>query len=125
MHEIRVLLADDSVPCKAATKIMLEKLGCMVTAVDNGNAALLHAEQHLFDLIFLDEQMPGLNGSDVAIKLCAKEQLNRDTPKIALTGITDPDELSALFKKGITHYLKKPITKPALESFLNNWPTVY
>lgn len=120
-RKTRVLVADDSIPCKMATTIMLEKLGCKVTSAADGNDALTKAQHSIFDLIFLDERMPGLNGSDVARQLCEEGQLNRDTPKIALTGITELDEITTLFKKGITHYLEKPITKRTLEDFLQQW----
>lgn len=120
-RKTRVLLADDSTPCKMITTIMLEKLGCKVTSAADGNEALTKAQHSIFDLIFLDERMPGLNGSDVARQLCEEGQLNRDTPKIALTGVTELQEITTLFSKGITHYLEKPITKRTLEDFLQQW----
>lgn len=121
VRKTHVLVADDSIPSKMATTIMLEKLGCKVISAEDGIEALTKAQQSVFDLIFLDERMPGLNGSDVANKLCEEGQLNRHTPKIALTGITEADDITALFKKGITHYLEKPITKSTLENFLQQW----
>lgn len=116
-----VLVADDSIPSKLATQIMLEKLGCKVISASDGVEALSLAQQQAFDLILLDERMPGLNGSDVASQLRQYGQLNQNTPKVALTGISDPNEIDTLFNKGITHYLEKPITKLALEKFLQQW----
>ena len=118
---LSVLVADDSIPSKVATQAMLEKLGCIVISASDGLEALAIAQQQAFDLILLDERMPGLNGSDVASQLNQQGQLNCNTPKIALTGITQPDEIDALFRKGITHYLEKPITKLTLEKFLQQW----
>jgi len=118
---LTVLIADDSIPSKVATQVMLEKLGCKVTSASNGNEALSLAQQQLFDLILLDERMPGLNGSDVAHHLSKTGQVNCNTPKVALTGITHPDEIDILFRKGVTHYLEKPITKLILERFLQPW----
>lgn len=118
---LSVLVADDSIPSKVATQAMLEKLGCRVISASDGTEALAIAQQSLFDLILLDERMPGLNGSDVACQLNQEGQLNYKTPKVSLTGITHPDDIDELFSKGITHYLEKPITKLALEKFLQQW----
>ena len=118
---LNILVADDSMPSLIATKAMLEKLGCNVMPASDGNAALALAQQYAFDLLFLDERMPGLNGSDVAQTLIEQDGKNQLTPKVSLTGLTDPDEIAHLFSKGITHYLEKPVTKLALEKFLVQW----
>lgn len=118
---LSILVADDSIPSQVATQAMLEKLGCKVVSANDGNSALALAQQQPFDLILLDERMPGLYGSDVAQRLVSDDAINRLTPKVALTGLTEPDEIQHLFSKGITHYLEKPVTKLALEKFLVQW----
>lgn len=122
-HEpLSLLVADDNIPSQIATQAMLEKLGCKVVSVNDGDSALALAQQQIFDLILLDERMPGLYGSDVAQRLVSNDaEINRSTPKVALTGLTEPDEILHLFSKGITHYLEKPVTKLALEKFLVQW----
>ena len=120
-ESLKVLVADDSMPSLIATKAMLEKLGCKVITANDGNAALAIAQQDSFDLLLLDERMPGLNGSDVAQILIEEDGTNRITPKVSLTGLTEPDEITHLFSKGITHYLEKPVTKLALEKMLIQW----
>tara|TARA_R110002167_G_scaffold141835_1_gene330230 strand:- start:6798 stop:7679 length:882 start_codon:yes stop_codon:yes gene_type:complete len=121
LRKPRVLVSDDSKPSKMATMVMLEHLGCTVTGADDGIEALELARQQHFDLIFLDEKMPGLFGSDVALQLRDNDGLNQLTPKISLTGITDTDSVNVLYDKGITHHIVKPITKLVLENFLTQW----
>ncbi|GGP37499.1 response regulator [Shewanella saliphila] len=116
-----ILVADDSIPSLIATQAMLEKLGCKVVTANDGTRALALAQQQHFDLLLLDERMPGLYGSDVAKQLIEQDGVNRLTPKVSLTGLTEPDEIKQLFNKGITHYLEKPVTKLALENFLVQW----
>lgn len=116
-----ILIADDSIPSLIATKAMLEKLGCKVVTANDGTRALALAQQQQFDLLLLDERMPGLYGSDVAKQLIEQDGVNRLTPKVSLTGLTEPEEITQLFSKGITHYLEKPVTKLALEHFLTQW----
>lgn len=121
LRKPRVLVADDSMPSKMATMVMLEHLGCTVSGASDGIEALELASQHSFDLIFLDEKMPGLFGSDVALQLRDNNGQNQLTPKISLTGITDSDSINVLYEKGITHHIVKPITKLVLENFLMQW----
>jgi len=119
--KLKVLVADDSIPSKMTTMFMLESLGCVVTGADDGDEALMIASKQAFDLIFLDEKMPGLLGSDVAKLLHDNGGVNASTAKISLTGITDKNAVSQLYNKGITHYLEKPVTKIMLEEFISKW----
>ncbi|MEL0647165.1 response regulator [Pseudoalteromonas agarivorans] len=118
---LSILVADDSLPSQIATKVMLEMLGCSVTCAENGASALSLAQKETFDLLLLDERMPGMFGSDVAEQLISQNTPNNDTPKVILTGITGDDQIAELFKKGITHYLQKPVTKAVLEKFIKPW----
>jgi len=121
LTKLRVLVADDSKASKMITMMMLESLGCELTGADDGLEALEVTRKYPFDLIFLDEKMPGLLGSEVADKLRNDSGINTNTPKISLTGIADKESIDALYKKGITHYLEKPVTKQLLSQFLQQW----
>ncbi|MEP4889539.1 MAG: response regulator [Aliiglaciecola sp.] len=121
LRKLRVLVADDSKPSKMATMIMLEQLDCNVCGASDGVEALELASKQPFDLLFLDEKMPGMNGSDVAMQLRDGNNQNQLATKVSLTGITDSDSVNSLYDKGITHHIVKPITKQVLESFLIQW----
>lgn len=118
LRKLKVLVADDSKPSKVATMVMLEHLGCETLGADDGIEALALSQAQAFDVIFLDERMPGLFGSDVAQQLHNSDGFNRTTPKVSLTGITDREAVETLYSKGITHHIEKPITKVVLENFL-------
>ena len=123
VNQLKVFVADDSKPSKMLTIIILQSLGCEVTGADDGLEALDITSKQSFDLIFLDENMPGLQGSDVAEKLCivGGSGINQSTPKISLTGLVGEDAIESLYKKGITHHIEKPVTKAVLDSFLKSW----
>ena len=118
---LSILVADDSLPSQIATKVMLEMLGCSVTCAENGESALILAQNESFDLLLLDERMPGMYGSDVAQQLTKQNSPNNTTPKVILTGLTCDEQIAELFDKGITHYLQKPVTKAVLEKFIKPW----
>ena len=94
---LSVLVADDSLPSQIATKVMLEMLGCLVTCAENGASALTLAQNEPFDLLLLDERMPGMFGSDVAQQLVRQNTPNNDTPKVILTGLTGDEQIAELF----------------------------
>lgn len=96
---LSVLVADDSLPSQIATKVMLEMLGCLVTCAENGASALTLAQNEPFDLLLLDERMPGMFGSDVAQQLVRQNTPNNDTPKVILTGLTGDEQIAELFEK--------------------------
>lgn len=121
VNKVRVLVADDSKPSKMLTIILLQSLGCEVTGADDGLEALEITRQQPFDLIFLDENMPGLQGSEVAEKLSNGTGINATIPKISLTGLVGEISIDNLYKKGITHYIEKPVSKDALARFLAEW----
>ncbi|MEL0657839.1 response regulator [Psychromonas arctica] len=123
INKLKVLVADDSKPSKMLTIILLQSLGCEVSDADDGLEALKITSENTFDLIFLDECMPILKGSDVAEQLCIGEYngINKDTPKISLTGLVGEDAVNNLYQKGITHHIEKPVTKEVLEHFLKSW----
>jgi len=115
----RILLADDSLPGLLAVKSMLEQQGCTVTTAEQGDIALALAESHEYDFILLDEYMPGLKGSEVALAINSGSGRNQDTPIIALTGAHSEEELGRLRKAGVQNVVRKPVSKDALLALLS------
>ncbi|MBT8335869.1 MAG: response regulator [Gemmatimonadetes bacterium] len=115
-HPIRVLLAeDDSVNAMVVTA-MLEKLGCRVEAVVDGQSAVDRGVGEL-DLCILDARMPVLDGFDAARAL-------RALPgglAIPIVGLT-ADDTDAVHRRaldaGMDEVLTKPVSVDALEALL-------
>ena len=64
MKEIRILWADDEIDLLKPHIIFLKDKGYDVVAVNNGDSAIEQAKEQNFDIVFLDEQMPGISGLD-------------------------------------------------------------
>lgn len=107
---LSVLVADDSLPSLAACQAMLEKLGHTVCVAHNGSEALEKAETQVFDLIILDEYMPGLGGSQVAQLLRSLKNPNIMTPIVSLSGVTLEVAKQQMLESGINAHLNKPIS---------------
>ncbi|MGH7605152.1 MAG: PAS domain S-box protein [Gemmatimonadaceae bacterium] len=76
-HGLRILVADDEAPIRAALSRFLEKSGHVVVAVDSGSGALAAVRDAAFDNIFLDIRMPDISGQTVF------EEWQRDRPDLA------------------------------------------
>jgi len=71
---LEVLLADDDSAIRELTELLLTRLGHRVVAVDNGRDALRVLSDRRFDVVLLDDEMPGLNGAETARRIRATEK---------------------------------------------------
>ena len=107
----RVLVVEDTVSNQLLMKILLNKLGLYVTTVENGNLAVNKVSQQSFDMIFMDIQMPEVDGYE-ATRLIRKKGIT--TPVIAVTANTSRDERDNCLQAGCDDYVPKPICNELL-----------
>ncbi len=107
---LRVLLAEDNSVNQLLARRMLEKLGYTVAIASNGREALDALEEQPFDLVFLDVQMPEMNGFD-AVRLIRKAEAasNSHLPVIALTAHAMAGDRERCLEAGFDGYLSKPL----------------
>jgi len=109
--EGEILLAEDNDINQQLIRYFIEKMGCNVTVVNNGKDAVNKAMNNDFDLIFMDMQMPIMNGLD-AIKTLRKH--NYSKPIVVLTAnATSQDEKQCL-SAGSNDFITKPIDQNKL-----------
>ena len=112
----KILLAeDDPVSTFAATK-QLEKEGCEVTAVGDGQQAIEALRQGSFDVVLMDVQMPVRDGVDAARAIRRGEAGKNNTgiPIIALTAYAMNGEKEIFLLAGMDGYLAKPVDMQTL-----------
>lgn len=102
----KVLLVDDEEIFLEATARQLSVRGFKVTTADSGEAALELMHGTPPDVVVLDQQMPGLSGSETFIEM---KKINPLVEVIILTGNTSVDNALELLKMGTFDYLMKPI----------------
>jgi CheY-like chemotaxis protein len=91
----RVLYAEDQVSSRVVTKAMLEKMGFVVEAVDDGEVAVEKAREGLYDIILLDIEMPVMDGVTAARIIRGEIDGHRNTPILALSAfLADSTEQS-------------------------------
>ncbi|MCQ4346911.1 response regulator [Pseudomonas stutzeri] len=119
----RLLCVDDNPANLMLVKTLLGDMGAQVTAVDNGYDALRAVQQDGFDLVFMDVQMPGMNGRETteAIRQWELEQRQSPLPIVALTAHALASEKRALLQCGMDDYLTKPISERQLAQVVLKW----
>ncbi|NOX91285.1 MAG: diguanylate cyclase [Gammaproteobacteria bacterium] len=113
IQSLSILIIDDSTSERVLLRTLLRKSGHAVTEAATGlhALALLSDKSKMFDLIFLDVRMPGINGYETAhrIRDIEKEQSAVWCPIIFLSGHTDPEDIANGIAAGGDDYLAKPV----------------
>jgi two-component system sensor histidine kinase BarA len=121
-NTIKVLCVDDNLSNLTLIRALLEDLGVDVTTVDNGFKALEAVGQTAFDIIFMDIQMPQMDGVATTRKIRMLEPGER-IPIIALTAHALPSEKQSLLRAGMDEYITKPVNDEQLIQILEHHTT--
>ncbi|MCL1980724.1 MAG: response regulator [Proteobacteria bacterium] len=105
-REFKVLLVDDEDVFREATARQLAVRGFVVLTANSGEAAVEVVNNDPPEVVVLDQQMPGMHGSDTFIAI---KQINPLIEVIMLTGNTSVDNAIELMQMGTFDYLMKPI----------------
>ncbi len=119
----RVLVVDDDLLSRQLAEVMLQHWSVEVMTVSGGMEALAALKKIAFDLIFLDIQMPGMNGYETCQEIRAYEcaQGVAMTPVIALSGNVLPAGKQRGQAAGMSDFLEKPLRVQALQGILHRW----
>ncbi|WP_397450111.1 response regulator [Pseudomonas sp. NA-150] len=119
----RVLVVDDNDTCRKVLVQQCSAWGLNVSAVPSGKEALalLRTKAHLrdyFDVVLLDQNMPGMTGMQLAAKIKEDPSLNHDILLIMLTGISNAPSKIIARNAGIKRILAKPVAGYTLKTTL-------
>mgnify|MGYP001275832531 FL=1 len=114
----RVLLAEDNPTTQKLLQIMLENASLDVHIVENGQEAITFLEQQDVDLVFMDCQMPVMDGLEAVARLRSN---GLQTPVVALTAHAREEDEEHCLTAGMDDFLGKPFRKNELEAVLEKW----
>ena len=103
----------------------LEKIGYTVTCADNGRIAVEAVRHDRYDIIFMDLQMPEMDGL-TATRAIRRNELGsgRHVPIVALTADARANDRAECLANGMDDYLTKPVAIPELRAALERWVRV-
>lgn len=113
-----ILIAEDNLISQQVLKGLLTSLNQNIMIANNGLEAVKAFKNHRFDLIFMDMNMPILDGFS-ATKKIRQMATGNDIPIIILTADTYSINQQEFLRKGVTQIIHKPITKDKLREILN------
>jgi signal transduction histidine kinase len=118
---LRILLADDSLVNQKVGKCFLEKLGYRAEVVADGYEVLGALERQPYDIVFLDVQMPEMDGYETAQQL-RRRWTDEDRPRIiAMTGNAMQGDRERCLEAGMDDYIAKPLRLDDLRTALERW----
>ena len=118
---IHVLLAEDVLVNQMVLRMVLEDEGFDVDVVGDGDAAVAAARTGLYDLVFLDVEMPKLTGLEAARAIRALPGDLGRLPLVALTANAFPDQIAACRAAGMDGCLTKPVERRKLVEAVHRW----
>ena len=120
LNKKKILIVDDNKLNLKVTTRLLEPYNVEVTLLESGIEALEHVkENNVYDLILLDQMMPGMDGTTTLTKL--REIKTFKTPVVVLTADAIVGRKELYLAEGFDDYLSKPIDKKELSRILNKF----
>ena len=114
-----VLVVEDNDANQYVARVLLESLGCTVAIASSGVRALQLVQEVQFDLVFMDFQLPGMDGVETCRRMRAI--MKQRIPIIAMTANALPETKTKAVAAGMDDFLSKPFTKSTLSRALSQW----
>lgn len=127
---VRILLVEDNPVNREVACGMLEALTCQIDTAENGREAVDAVAKRDYALVFMDCQMPEMDGMTATKLIRAREAeqaglrgsgLNRRLPIVALTAHAMQGDREQCLSVGMDDYLTKPFTLSSLEQVISRW----
>ena len=124
-HPLRILLADDNVVNQKVATRMLERLGYRADLAANGLEVLQAVERQMYDLIFMDVQMPEMDGIEASRQIHKRIPVERLPRIIAMTAHALQGDRERFLAEGMDDYLSKPVQfKDMIRALQGSMPLV-
>lgn len=117
----RILIVEDNMVNQKVILGLLRKFGYFADTVKNGNEAVNAVSGKLYDLVFMDCQMPVMDGFEATREIRIQEGDDRHTVIVAMTANAMPEDRDKCFSAGMDDYISKPVNPALLKQKLSDW----
>ncbi|MBN3879104.1 MULTISPECIES: PAS domain S-box protein [unclassified Nostoc] len=118
---LRILLVEDVSLNQKVALLMLERIGYRADTANNGLEVLLALRQQSYDLVFMDVQMPEMDGLEATRRICQEWPDNSRPWIIAMTAHAMQGDREECLSAGMNDYISKPIRMEALVQAFKNY----
>lgn len=121
----KILLVEDDVATQQMLTLSLtSKFNCEVSVANSGEKAIQMTSDNIYDLIFMDVGLPGINGIEATVKIRHQRGINHQTPIVALTAHTDKRTRQRCRDVGMDDFLAKPFDNSEMKKVLMKFKLV-
>ena len=120
-QSLSILAVDDNPVNLKLLNTILNRIGQDVMTAQDGYQAIEHCRNHQFDIIFMDVQMPGLDGIETTRHIRQMDEFYVRVPIVAVTAHALPEEKKVLLQNGMDDYLSKPVNEAQLINIISQW----
>jgi two-component system sensor histidine kinase/response regulator len=120
-HKRTILLVEDNKINQKMAQVMLSRQGHVVDVANNGLEAISAVKGRLYDLIFMDVQMPEMDGFEATLQIRLLEGNNRHTPIVAMTAHAMAGDAQRCYDAGMDDYLPKPLDREKVFKMIEKW----
>ncbi|MBI5744717.1 MAG: response regulator [Elusimicrobia bacterium] len=123
LPELSVLIVDDAQDNRILMNAMLKGSRVKLELAVDGFEALAKFTENVYDIVFMDMQMPGIDGYETTVKIreLEKKENRKRTRVVALTAMATREDADKTLQAGCDDYLSKPIRKGTFYSYLVNF----
>jgi CheY-like chemotaxis protein len=121
MEGVKVLLAEDNIVNQKVAMKMLSTIGCQVDVVANGIEAAAAVKEGDYDIVFMDCQMPELDGYGATREIRSGEAGRMRIPVVAMTANAMQGDREKCIAAGMDDYVSKPVNREELEAVVSKW----
>jgi CheY-like chemotaxis protein len=118
--QARVLVVEDNLINQKIAQTILEQLGCQVDIVANGREAIELPELLTYDLVFMDCEMPEMDGFEATLEI-RRRPTGRHLPIVAMTARALPEDKEQCLAAGMDDYISKPVQREDFVTVLARW----
>nr|WP_243401244.1 ATP-binding protein [Leptospira harrisiae] len=120
-YPVKILIADDDPINQKVSDLFLKKLGFSALQADNGEKTLDMVRSELPDLVFMDIQMPDMDGTTVTKCIRQSKTISKQPVIIALTANVLEEEKQRCLSAGMDDFMTKPLLLHDLDFMIRKW----
>ncbi len=118
---LKILLAEDNLVNQKLTARLLQKMGYRIDIVPNGHEAVSAVLNRQYDLVFMDMQMPEMDGLEATRQIIATAPPHKRPHIIAMTANALQEDREKCLAAGMTDYITKPLKIEKLQRVIEKW----